>query len=61
MGLGRYGNPEKSVKSMVRIRKQYEPVRERKQLYDGLYQVFRRVYEHLREDFDIVAGLEQND
>ena len=61
MGLGLYDNPEKSVESMVRIRKQYEPVRERTQLYDGLYQVFRRVYAHLREDFDVVAGVQQID
>jgi xylulokinase len=56
MGIGLYSDPVKSIQAMVRIRKRYEPVGVRRQRYDGSYRVYRRIYEHLREDFDFAAG-----
>ena len=61
MGIGLYPDPDKSIRTMVRIRKQYEPVEERRQLYGEFYQVFRRIYEHLREDFDVAAQVAATD
>jgi xylulokinase len=55
MGIGLYPDPEKSIQTMIRIRKQYEPVEERHQRYGEFYQIFRRIYDHLREDFDVAA------
>jgi len=61
MGIGLYPDPDKSIRTMIRIRRQYEPVEERRQLYGEFYQVFRRIYEHLREDFDLAAQVTASD
>lgn len=55
MGVGLYADPETAIQSMIRIRRQYEPDEERRQVYAERYRIFRRVYEHLREDFDLSA------
>jgi xylulokinase len=55
MGIGLYPDPIETVQKMVRIRKRYEPVDERHRRYSQSYKVYRRIYEHLRKDFDFAA------
>lgn len=58
MGLGLYPDPEEALRDLVSLRARYEPNLDDRALYDGLYGVFRNVYEHVREDFDVLARVE---
>lgn len=58
MGLGLYPDPEETLRDLVCLRARYEPNLDHRALYDGLYSVFRNVYEHVREDFDVLARVE---
>ena len=48
------GNPEE-LGRMVRIKARYEPNPHNREIYEKQYRLYRRVYEHLREDFDLAA------
>jgi sugar (pentulose or hexulose) kinase len=55
MGSGVFcGNPEE-LGRMVRIKARYEPNPHNREIYEKQYRLYRRVYEHLREDFDLAA------
>jgi xylulokinase len=58
MGLGLYPDVRRSLRQMVQLRARYEPNWENHSLYQELYQVFRSIYESLREDFDRAATME---
>lgn len=58
MGLGLYPDPEETLRDLVSLRARYEPNPDHRAIYDGLYRVFRNVYEHVREDFDLLARVE---
>ncbi len=58
MGLGLYRDPEETLRNLVWLRARYEPNLDHRALYDGLYGVFRNVYDHVREDFDVLACVE---
>ena len=58
MGLGIYPDPEETLRDLVCLRARYEPNVDHRALYDGLYGVFRNIYEHVREDFDVLARVE---
>jgi sugar (pentulose or hexulose) kinase len=57
MGLGRYPDVGRTLREMVAFRARYEPNRDNHPLYQELYQVFRSIYESLREDFDRAAAV----
>lgn len=57
MGLGIYKDVKASLQKMIRFKARYEPNQENHQVYNHIYDVFRKVYENLREDFDRLAGI----
>jgi xylulokinase len=57
MGLGLYPDVGRVLREMVQVRARYEPSWENHSLYKELYQVFRSIYESLREDFDRAAAI----
>ena len=61
MGLRLYLDPEETLRDLVWLRARYEPNLHRRTLYYGLYGVFRNVYEHVREDFDVLARVESSE
>jgi sugar (pentulose or hexulose) kinase len=42
---------------MVRVKTRFEPNLENHSKYREIYRIFRKLYEHLRNDFDEMAGL----
>lgn len=57
MGLGLYSDVRRSLREMIHIQAEYEPDWANHTMYQELYQVFRSVYESLREDFDRAANM----
>ncbi len=57
MGLGLYPDVSSTLRDMVKLKTRFEPNLENHLKYQGLYRVFRNLYEHLRTDFDEMAGL----
>jgi len=57
LGLGWYPDSLSSVREMVRIKARYEPDPRNHARYAQIYPIFRRIYEHLRQDFDDAARL----
>ncbi len=57
MGLGLYPDIRQTIRDSVRIQRRYEPNPAAHERYNQLYPLFRRLYEHLREDFDDAAAL----
>jgi xylulokinase len=58
IGLDIYKDIEEALRTMVKIRARYEPDSLNHHLYRKLYSVFRNIYEHLRDDFDVTAGID---
>jgi xylulokinase len=58
MGLGLYPDVRHSLHDMVRIEACCEPNWQNHALYQELYQVFRGIYDNLRETFDQAAAIE---
>ena len=58
MGLGLYPDVRRTLREMVGFQARYEPDRETHAMYQELYQVFRSIYESLRDDFDKAAAVE---
>jgi sugar (pentulose or hexulose) kinase len=58
MGLGLYPDVRRTLREMVGFQARYEPDRETHAMYQELYQVFRSIYESLRDDFDRAAAVE---
>ena len=61
MGLGLYLDPEETLRDLVWLRARYKPNLHHRALYDDFYGVFRKVYEHVREDFDVLARVESSE
>jgi xylulokinase len=57
MGLGLYPDVRRTLHEMVQLGARYEPDPDNHALYQELYQVFRSIYESLREDFDRAAAI----
>ena len=57
MGLRLYLDPEETLRDLVWLRARYEPNLHHR----ALYGVFRNVYEHVREDFDVLARVESSE
>jgi xylulokinase len=47
VGMGLYSDFD-SLKAIVRVEHEYEPRPENREIYDTLYQAYRRLYRHLR-------------
>jgi len=60
MGMGFYPDVRRALRDMVKVKSRFEPNAENHAKYLEVYRVFRRLYEHLRDDFDEVAGLTAN-
>ena len=58
IGLGIYTDIGESLGTMVKIRARYEPDPQNHRLYRELYRVFRSIYEHIKDDFDEMAGID---
>ena len=59
MGLGLYPDVLQTIRVSVRIKQRYEPNSAAHQRYSQIYPLFRRLYDHLREDFDEAAALRE--
>lgn len=57
LGLGLYPDIRSAVRSCVRVTTRFEPNPAAHERYQQIYPLFRRLYEHLREDFDYAATL----
>ena len=57
MGLGLYPDIRQTIRDSVRIQRRYEPNPAAHERYNQLYPLFRRLDQHLREDFDDAAAL----
>ena len=55
MGLGWYPDPQAALAELVRVHGRYEPDPARHARYSELYAIYRRVYEHVKDDFDALA------
>jgi xylulokinase len=55
MGLNWYTDIRETAAKLIRVKTVYEPERETHERYQAMYAIFRRIYEHLREDFDAAA------
>lgn len=61
MGLRLYLDPEETLRDLVWLRARHEPNLYHRAFYNGLYGVFRNVYEHVRENFDVLARVESSE
>jgi len=53
VGAGIYKKIEDAVEKMVRFKSVYKPSHQSHQKYQGLYQLYRRIYQHLGDDWDL--------
>ena len=61
MGLGLYLDPEETLRDLIWLRARYEPTLYHRALYDGLCGVFPNVYDHVREDFNVLTRVESSE
>jgi xylulokinase len=59
MGLGFYPDVPRALRDMVKVKTRFEPNMENHSRYQDIYGIFRRLYEDLRNDFDVMAGLQK--
>jgi xylulokinase len=57
MGLGLYPDVSRALGDMVRVKTRFEPNLENHAKYRDIYRIFRKLYEHLRNDFDEMAAI----
>jgi xylulokinase len=57
LGIGVYSDMAGFVKEAVKIEKEYLPNRENNSRYREIYEMYRRIYENLKDDFDDAALL----
>lgn len=55
MGSGVYKDAGQTARDMVRIERRFEPNGANHERYGKVYGLFRRIYEHLEDDFDSAA------
>jgi sugar (pentulose or hexulose) kinase len=59
MGVGFYEDLPASLARMVRLETCFEPNAARHEQYTEIYAVFRNIYDHLKGDFDVLAGIQR--
>ena len=52
MGAGAFPDVRKSLVEMIRLDRRFEPNQANRERYTRIYQVFRDIYRHLKDDFD---------
>jgi len=57
-GAGFYQSGDQATTSMVQIGRTYDPDVERHRRYTDLFQLYRRLYRHLKDDFRFLASLQ---
>jgi xylulokinase len=57
LGLGLYPDLGGALHDMVKLETRYEPNRKNHARYQEIYGIYRKLYEHLRSDFDELANL----
>ncbi|MEE8162234.1 MAG: hypothetical protein V3T61_11415, partial [Acidobacteriota bacterium] len=57
-GAGFYQSGDQATTSMVQIGRTYDPDLERHRRYTDLFQLYRRLYRHLKDDFRFLASLQ---
>ncbi len=60
VGAGIYKKIEDAVEKMVRFKNVYKPSHQNHQKYQGLYQLYRSIYQHLWYDWDLRERLIQS-
>lgn len=56
-GVGLYPDVQQALREMIHLEARYEPNPQNQALYQELYQLFRDIYEHVRNDFDRLAAI----
>ncbi len=59
MGAGVFPNVRESLQEMVHLERRFEPDPARHERYSKFYRVYRKIYEHLKGDFDRLAAINQ--
>jgi xylulokinase len=57
MGTGAFPDVRKSLAEMVKLDRRFEPNQANHEKYTRIYQVFRNIYDHLKDDFDTAASI----
>jgi xylulokinase len=57
MGAGAFPDVRKSLLEMIRLDRRFEPNQANHEKYSRIYQVFRDIYRHLKDDFDGAAAV----
>ncbi len=57
MGLGIFPDVQRALRDIVRLKTRFEPDMENHVKYQDIYRLFRKLYEHLKIDFDEMAAL----
>jgi xylulokinase len=57
MGAGAFPDVRKSLREMATVDRRFEPNQANHEKYARIYQVFRDIYGHLKDDFDSLAAL----
>ena len=61
LGLGLYPDIQATLSNMIKIKTRFEPNPRNHAQYTEMYGVFRSTYEHLRDDFDHLASVFNQD
>jgi xylulokinase len=57
MGAGAFPDVRKSLLEMVKLDRRFEPNQANREKYSRIYQVYRDIYRHLKDDFDRAAAI----
>ena len=57
MGAGAFPDVRKALLEMVKLDRRFEPIQANREKYSRIYQVFRDIYAHLKDDFDRAAAV----
>jgi xylulokinase len=57
MGAGAFPDVRKSLLEMVKLDRRFEPNEANHEKYSRIYQVYRDIYRHLKDDFDRAAAV----
>jgi xylulokinase len=57
MGAGAFSDVRKSLLEMVKLERRFEPIQANHEKYSRIYQVYRDIYAHLKDDFDRAAAI----
>jgi xylulokinase len=57
MGARAFPDVRKSLLEMVKLERRFEPIQANHEKYSRIYQVFRDIYAHLKDDFDRASAI----